>query len=192
MAASAFALLCFSTSAHAGGWQENEHVSSYSPSGHTVRYLEGSTPDGWSYEIFKDGTGTLSRSGSSSYDWRLNCSKDKMTDERTCFILKFSANFAVTLMPNGKPLTACVIGNDFPGRRGAIRLDKQKPIKTDEAGCVVYFKIFPQLLKAKHVTTRRYEWPDDYPKDAEGSLDGFDKAISLARYIQKNVDAIGF
>lgn len=143
------------------------------PSG--IRYRSGVTASGYPYNIFPDGSGSVTPPSSKIglKGWSVDCSKDAMTDQRACIITSYENRLLVSYRGTSAPVAICVVGHDFPGYTAAIRVDNNPPIATDEDGCVSAKSLYGQLLQGGTVITRRVEWPFDYPKDETGPLLGW-------------------
>src|SRR3546814_8093022 len=62
--------------------------------------------------------------------------------------------------------SVCIMGHDFPGRRGAIRVDKNAPFATSEGGCVSSPMLLKQMMTGNKAAVRSVKWPNDYDVDA--------------------------
>src|SRR3546814_15555887 len=62
--------------------------------------------------------------------------------------------------------SVCIMGHDFPGRRGAIRVDKNAPFATSEGGCVSSPILLKQMMTGNKAAVRSVKWPNDYEVDA--------------------------
>lgn len=120
------------------------------------------------------------------------CSKDRVTDATTCrmnILPQSTSNdggLFQTVNANGSILTSCIIGHDFPGRTGAIRVDGNPAISTNSEGCLTGStarRLERQLIGGSKLVTRRVEWPYDYSRDKEMLIDGsFSLAQDLYRW----------
>jgi hypothetical protein len=155
-------------------------------------YRQGTTPDGFTYTIYPDGSGGVKgpQHGPAG-GWSIDCSRDAMTDRRECKLTSYSARLLVYYGYSANPESVCIIGHDFPGRTGAIRVDKAAPVTTDRDGCAPA-RVATQMASGSMVTTRRVEWPYDYHRDETASLAGAKSAMDLVSYIQSNVDKLTF
>lgn len=112
--------------------------------------------------------------------WTLYCDKDSVDDKINCDIREPQGSITVIYRNSQNPLAVCVSQHDFPGRRGAIRIDHNKSFITDEEGCVPAKAIIGQLKNGKTVLARRYEWPYDYGQDTTSTLEGMKEALNQA------------
>jgi hypothetical protein len=158
----------------------------------TARLRRGVTPEGFSYDYYEDGSGSLDVSHGTLPDWDINCVKDKINDQRRCTIARYEGEFLVAFDPGGKPASVCAIYNDFPGRTGALRVDAQDAVKTDEHGCAPASAILPAMLGGASITVRAIHWPYDYPRDDSAKLAGLSQAISLTKFIYTHIDKLSF
>ncbi len=120
------------------------------------------------------------------------CSKDRVTDRTTCRInvlpqgIGNDGGLYQTVSANGSILSACIIGHDFPGRSGAIRVGSNPAITTDREGCIsgaAARRLEQQLINGTTLVTRRVEWPYDYTRDKEMLIEGsFSAAQALYRW----------
>src|SRR3546814_9826376 len=79
--------------------------------------------------------------------WSVKCEIDPITDAN-----KWSLTARNLFLYMGSATTVqsvCIMGHDFPGRRGAIRVDKNAPFATSEGGCVSS----PMLLRSEEHTS---------------------------------------
>ena len=177
------------------GWQSNErlydikHVGDYCrlfPSLYAdEKYRKGISPKGIEYKIYSSGAASLGQ-------WSISCKTDTMTDERNCSIFSTETdNKLFIYMKKSKVSDICIMSHDFPYRTGAIRIDKNKPIKTNYGGCI-NGNYINKFYSAQNVSLRYYKWPDDYPRDRTHSIDGLKEAVNLAQFIYKNIDKISF
>lgn len=112
--------------------------------------------------------------------WTLYCEKDSVDDKIGCDIRMPQGSVHVIYLDSKTPIEVCVSQHDFPGRRGAIRIDRNKSFTTDESGCVPAKAIITQLKSGKTVLARRYEWPYDYGQDTTSTLEGMKEALDGA------------
>jgi hypothetical protein len=80
-----------------------------------------------------------------------------------------------TVDQQGNIRSSCIIGHDFPGRRGMIRVDSHSAISTDGDGCVyggTARRLQNQLVSGSRLITRRVEWPYDSNRDKEILISG--------------------
>lgn len=120
------------------------------------------------------------------------CSKDRVTDKTTCRMnvlpqgLRNAGGLYQTVDKSGTVLSSCIIGHDFPGRSGFIRVDGNSAITTDRDGCIygaAARRLEAQLRSGSTLITRRVEWPYDYHKDKEMLIGGsFSAAQDLYRW----------
>lgn len=172
-------------------WQEGEReaVPNYPSYRKPTPYREGLTPKGNYYRYFRDGSGHVSPSSTSSIDeqWSVSCSQDAITDVKSCQITNFGTHIFISLTASLSISDICILNHDFPGRAGAIRVDSNRAFQTDTEGCLRSPALLAQLRSGSKVTTRRIQWPDDYPRDASGDLGSLDDAIALLSYVKKNI-----
>lgn len=120
------------------------------------------------------------------------CSKDRVSDRTTCrmnLLPQGSGNdggLFQTVSASGSILTACIVGHDFPGRTGSIRVDSNTAIATDTKGCVsgsTARRLENQLRQGSTLITRHVKWPYDYTRDREMLIEGsFALAQELYRW----------
>jgi hypothetical protein len=176
------------------GWQLGERLVPRRDRGELApleAYRYGTAPGGGFYTIRPDGTGSLRLdAGLLEPAWSLDCSKDAMIDRRDCHLVSPNGEIGV-YYGGGKLAWVCIAGHDFPGRKGAIRIDGGKPIETISKGCVDG-NVAKQLARAKDVVTRSVKWPYDVPRDNHLSMRGLADAMGLADYIHANIDRLSF
>ncbi|MGK7660690.1 MULTISPECIES: hypothetical protein [unclassified Marinovum] len=136
-------------------------------------------------KIFPDGSGSVALGPDVlDFAWRIDCRVDAMSDNRKCNITSGRDGIFVYYGESQRPRQVCVSGHDFPGRRGMIRVNTGSPVNTDTDGCVQAGSLLSQLRTGTSVTTRRVEWPYDYPVDATTTLAGFSKAMEVVEGIR--------
>lgn len=146
------------------------------------KYLE---EDGFFLTSYEDGSAGV-HLGKTVYDfsWSIDCRVDSMSDRRSCSIKASGGELLVYYGTAGQPQEICIIGHDFPGRRGMIRVDKNQPVSTGLDGCVPASRLLSQLKRGTTVSFRYYEWPYDYSKDAQHTLRGLGKAMEVVQRIR--------
>ena len=170
------------------GWYPGEKLAFSS----STTYRAGRTPRGFAYDYFRDGSGGVRKSGATfSGGWTINCEKDAMNDRRNCRISSTDNRIMILYDFSSAPKFVCIVGHDFPGRTGQIRVDANKPVTTDTDGCVGAAYV-AQLTKGSMVPTRRVERPYDYGQDDSGPLAGLPDAVDLVSFIRANVDSKQF
>lgn len=125
------------------------------------------------------------------HGWSINCGKDAMNDRRDCSLTSHEARIFISYDFGASPRWVCLLGHDFPGRTGEIRVDKNPSRKTDTDGCVPGTYI-AEMVRATTVTTRLVKWPYDYSNDETGSLQGLSSALGLITFIRANIDRLSF
>jgi len=113
------------------------------------------------YRFFKDGSGGVD-------GWSTSCKTDKITDKSSCTLTSNDAKIIVIYTGSGKPRGACAFGHDFPGRVGALRVDQNKPIRTNVDGCISgsnLHRFLAQMRNGSTTVARAVEWPYDYNRD---------------------------
>ena len=109
------------------------------------------------------------------------CNRDKVTDGTTCHLniwpqgpLHDGGLFQIVDL-SGNIKISCISGHDFPGRRGAIRVDSNTAFVTDTEGCIhgaAARRLQNQLVNGRQLITRYVEWPYDYAKDETMLISG--------------------
>lgn len=144
------------------------------------------TPDGYFITKHPDGSGSVSRSENFSDErWLIDCRIDQMNDKRKCKIYSKDGGPFIYYGFSKEPESICIIGHNFPRRTGQIRIDKGDPITTDNEGCVPASRILDQMKTGSSFRSRWVEWPRDFSRDSEISLDGLNKAMSVVTEIQQ-------
>jgi len=183
----------------ADGWQRNEAlVRTTTRYGGQIVKREGTSPNGVSYALTSDWRvyyGLKSESDQYSVDqylWTSSCKTDNIDDKVTCSMQNLKANIYITLNRQGHVAWVCLIGHDFPGKTGAIRVDDRRAVATNTDGCVRGRSLEHQFRSGKQVTTRRVEWPYQQNIDRVETLTGFTEALDLARFLQRNYLKLSF
>ena len=144
------------------------------------------TEDGFFVRKYPDGSASVSRSADVLADrWSIDCGIDQMSDKRDCSITTENGGPFVYFGSSSSPQSICILGHDFPGRTGQIRIDKNSPIATDAEGCVSAARVLTQMKSGNEFLSRWTKWPYDYHRDSRYSLDGFNKALSVVAEIQQ-------
>ncbi len=151
----------------------------------------GVTENGFTYTIYPDGSAGLRLGQNAVAEWSIDCSKDKMSDQRNCTVTSSKNNIQIMYGPAGVAKQICIIDHDFPNRLGAIRIDNEEPISTDTDGCISG-KFENKLTQASSVTTRSVKWPYDHHRDRKNPLKGLKTAIGLKDYVLSNIDDMSF
>lgn len=141
----------------------------YSTSSHKLDSKEYFFVDDINVEIFhSDGSGIVGKEYSDSKTWLTACKTDAMTDEYTCAIMK--DDLVIIKSKDGYKV---VVGTKhFPGKTALIRLDKNKPIESNEKGQYSHqqsAQLINDMANAKTVTTRFIQWP--YEKYVDSTMD---------------------
>lgn len=124
---------------------------------------------GAKYSFFDDGSGGVDFGDGTLRGWHTGCTTDKITDKRRCSLTSYEAKITVHYTGSGSPRSACVYKHDFPGRVGALRVDQNKPIRTNVEGCISGSNLNRFLAQMRNGTTtvaRAVHWPYDYNRDA--------------------------
>lgn len=151
----------------------------------------GTTTDNFKYTIERDASGDVTLSSDpNAPNWHYSCPLDLMTDKRHCTITNGYYGIAIGLS-GAIPSMLCLGAHDFPGMRGMIRIDREKPIVTDERGCVLWTRI-SNLTKAQTLTIRYYKFPHDSPEESKEDLRGLRNVISLTAFVYGNIDKLSF
>lgn len=136
--------------------------------------------DGYLISRYRDGSGRVSiGNGYRDHGWSYDCRVDKMTDQRACSISSKIGGPFISYLSGRHPVTVCIMGHDFPGRRGMLRIDKNSPIETDHEGCVPSRQILEQMKSGRTLITRSYRWPRDWSVDEEMSLGGLQQVLDV-------------
>lgn len=154
---------------------------------------KGRTASGYAYTIYPDGSASIDTNPAEILSgWSIDCGTDAMNDRRKCSVTSHKARLLIFYGFSANPQSVCIVGHDFPGRRGAIRVDSNSPINTDTDGCVPAGAAIKQLASGSSVTTRRVEWPYDYGRDETASIAGAKEVMELITHIQSNIDNMRF
>jgi hypothetical protein len=122
-------------------------------------------------------------------DWSGSCKRDAMSDVMECQLTNMDNRLFISFT-GSEPRRIGVIGHDFPGRTGAIRVDRKPARSTDTDGFVPATQLLPELLKGQSVTVRYYKWPYDYAKDEAHPIGPLRDALDLLRWMYANSDSL--
>lgn len=173
----------------ANGWFPGERLDISQGYGDPIVSRKGFTPSGFAYSIYQDGSAALE---TPTRTWSITCKSDAMTDARQCSLYSTDdPSFMIFYASSTIPQSVCIVGHDFPGRNGGIRIDKNDAHTTDQQGCVDA-SIIQELTAGTTITTRAFKWPYDYPVDRTGSLQGLPIAMALVNFIQQNLGKLSF
>lgn len=177
----------------ANGWQAGEMQFSAEPGSSEVGpRRQGTTRDGWVYTYYQDGSASVEpRKDSVMEGWSIHCLNDAMTDKRKCSIRSSSARLEVSYIGSKTPTSVCIIGHDFPGKVGAVRIDQSEPISTNQQGCLAG-SIATKIAKSKTFTTRHVEWPYDETNDKQSSSAGLASAMELMAFLEAHRGKLSF
>lgn len=112
------------------------------------------------------------------YTWAAACQRDAMTDKIDCTLEQYDSSIMVDFGGGASPIAVCIVSHDFPGRRGAIRVDGNKAITTNNYGCAPAQPLFNEMKIGKTIRSQYYKWPYDFPQDAKGTLTGIANSIA--------------
>lgn len=141
--------------------------------------------DGFLVRSFADGSASVDLGPDVlDFGWSIDCTVDAMSDRRECSIQSETGGIFIDFGTSPQPRTICIIGHDFPGRTGMIRVDGNQAVATNGKGCAPASSLLSQLASGQMVTTRRVEWPYDTARDHSHTLQGFNKALEVAGRIR--------
>nr|WP_325265577.1 hypothetical protein [uncultured Rhizobium sp.] len=170
-------------------WFPGETVSATKGYGDPIISRKGVTPEGFEYAIYQDGSAGLE---TGVRKWSVSCKADAMTDIRQCSLSSHDdPSLFIDFAAKEQAQALCLLGHDFPGRIGGIRIDKNAAHDTDDQGCLPWASV-PEITVGKTITTRSYKWPYDYPVDRSGALLGLNRASELVTFIQNNLEKLSF
>lgn len=119
--------------------------------------------------------------------WDFDCKVDVIDDQRYCSVFyKFSlvggiGDFYITVKQGSKVYLWAVGGNAYPGSEQIIRVDANKPHRTNERGPFVGTPdLLSEIRSGEVLRTRWYDWPYNNKQDKEHSLKGFGDALDMA------------
>lgn len=170
------------------GWMPGEHLEGSQSGNVWVTRREGRTKQGFAYSIFPDGSGGVDTPSS---NWTVACRVDAISDQRKCNLTNADRAIIVVFGTAKTAQSVCIVQHDFPGRVGALRVDKNPAITTDENGCVSG-SFAKQLLTGREVTTRSVKWPYDYNVDETGLIGAYGEAEALMQFIRVNISKLSF
>ena len=176
----------------ANGWQPDEKLIPARPGSEIGPSRRGTTPDGWIYTYYSDGSGSVEPTAEAVMEgWSIGCHNDAMTDKRKCQIRSSNARLSISYINSKSPSSVCIIGHDYPGRFGAIRIDEASPIATNQYGCLPG-GMAAKIAKAKTFTTRHVEWPYDENLDKKSESTGLGAAMELLAHMEANRGKLTF
>ena len=132
---------------------------------------------GNSYSIWADGVAEVAH-------WKIKCSQDQMTDERSCLIQ--ADDFWVLITSAG--VKSVVIGDKHhPGKPVVVRVDDQKAIESKTPGWSgkQAQSIFKAASNGKVIATRYWRWPESSWTDNKTTAAGLSQALDVAVWMCK-------
>jgi hypothetical protein len=171
-------------------WQPNEVVKN--DDGLVSR--SGTTPKGNPYWYNDKGRGYVLIIGAemTGKGWNTECEIDPITDAKECHLQRGATPLLLDMGSGTTVKTICIIRHNFPGRRGAIRVDSNPAVATNANGCVSSPALVKQLLNGQKVTVRWVNWPRDYSVDAISEIGPLQEALDLTGYIRRSLNNFGF
>ncbi len=128
--------------------------------------------------------------------WSFRIKLDEMTDEQKITVgrnayaiseqfgeMQLEASISLFLILNDKDNEyLCVLGHDFPGMTGMVRVDKAPPLETEENGCMELTKdLDNQLRSGSKITIRGSKFPYRGAETHEINLGGYAEVTDLLR-----------
>ena len=169
---------------------------SYCGGDNVSRYHKGRTATGLFYKYYADGSGHLSLTDNGYLDnailYTFKTTTDKITDVTSCVFHQDTNGIYVSVNPSGDVTYISLFGHDYPGRQGAIRIDKNPPIYSNERGVLPPTQTVSELLSGRTFVTRYYKWPYDWPRDFDKSTRGFQEALEFCKYLSNDRDKVVF
>lgn len=163
-----------------------------------ARWREGrNDANGASYRYFPDGSGSFYFSGqeNSLPEWTLRCRPDAITDLYDCNMYNSGARISAWYGNDNRLDSICVIGHDFPGRVGAIRVSGNQAMRTNTEGCIrgsAARALANQLREGGEVISRRVEWPYDRSRDKQHTVRGFSFAEEMLGFLRYRLSSVSF
>lgn len=122
--------------------------------------------------------------------WVVVANRDRMTDQVQWSIRHYQTGLMLSVNSSGRITSVCIIGSNFPGRSGMVRVGNNTAIAVpNDCSSRAGPTLQAQLLLGGRLLVRRYEWPYDYGQDKEGTADNFDKAFELFRWLAARPDS---
>lgn len=187
-------LICVSDAAFAQTTQFGSSAESISQSGST--YEASGTMDGVPYTYTADLDERPSRAtvggrdpsiGGANYDpdrWVVVANRDEMTDVTRWYVHHYQTGLMLGINRTGNLTSVCIVGSDFPGRIGAVRVGDNRAIPiSNNCSLAAAPLLQAQLTRGGRLLVGKYEWPYDFRKDTEGSANNFAKIIKLYRWL---------
>ncbi|MDB2605846.1 hypothetical protein N9Y41_04000 [Planktomarina temperata] len=155
---------------------------------------KGVTKAGNKYTIMRNGDVNLDGKGWEVYPrFKSYCKTDPIDDSELCIYDSLHRSFFASRTRDGTLVGLC-IGNDFPGRNGAIRVGKNPAVYTDGANCLSgkrARRIGQQLLDNEEYTVKVYRWPNDFPIKATFKIGNeFRDIHDLTSFVNKNLSQL--
>jgi len=157
-----------------------------------IQRLETAHVNGATIEVYH-GRGTAEitpsvKGSESDRTWLASCRKDAMTDQNLCG-LRIKNLSIYSLGDNSYSLYVGSVRH-FPNRQTMIRVDGNKAFSTtDDDGAMSESdseKIISQIKNGSKVLIRYYEWPNDYPVDAEIDTAVFNEAMQAYKNVEES------
>lgn len=180
---------------YAAGGTEIDFTENFQQGSKKDGYEESGEINGVKYNIKYNGTGIFAGGKDNDidglrydfrYNWRVLCTKDAITDTKSCTLLK--PDIAITIDPDGKYLIG--IGHDhFPGSGIFLRIDNETSVSApSRAFDFSTSKMLVEKMKsAKFITTRYTEWPYQNNIDKSSTMFGFNEALQYMLWAVKRI-----
>ena len=116
--------------------------------------------------------------------WNVVKNTDPMTDEKSCHVTAQARGLQPMFFYHSREgVSVTIVGADFPGRPEAFRVDRNKLITEEEglSGPRAQQLIAQIRAGGKNLLISGYEWPYDYDKTAEFTLEGLVEKLDECR-----------
>jgi hypothetical protein len=116
--------------------------------------------------------------------WQISCSKDKISDKRSCFGTHLDLSFFIS---EDSIYMVSVGENHYPGTTSAIRIDEVRfETKSREGNFENGAKIISKIKDDSRIVTRYTKWPEKAWVDKEFSGYGTPAALQIAKWLLEN------
>lgn len=144
---------------------------------------------GAAYNLYSDSASVVAVPGGDITDvlhtprWRIGCSREKMTAQRTCSVSQ--GDVAVFFRASAVTI---VVGQDhFPGSVTSLKIGTRRFDTSQQDGNFAASKEMVQMMAdGQQLVTRYMKWPDRHWVEDEFNTSGFQASATLARWLLKN------
>jgi hypothetical protein len=152
----------------------------------------GHSPDGFRYEYYPDGSGSVSPlDGGNSSGWSISCSRGLSSARRwQCDLVSYESAVEVHF-DRETPESVCALSHDVPTDKSFFQVDDNPPVAAESSGCAPA-AFLDQMLAGDVLTVTHSSEADPAIETASGPLDLLPAAIDLLAYLRGSIQRVSF